>query len=237
MTARSPAASPARRGDFQFRNGGDIHGLVSFQTASKAAFVNAGTLHSNLTGGNAFNPVQNLGTITGLVITGCTCVSIVNTGLIGVNVSTAGGSDQIDTRFGTVAGGRFGGPGNDVHRFGADAVTITGATAHGTALVLTTASYALTLDVENLGPGGAEDIDGTGNGSTNIIIGNAGENRIGGRAGADTLNGAEGDDVPRGGSGTDTVTYGGTQSAVAVDLGRTPPSVPIPAMTGGSRSR
>jgi len=65
----------------------------------------------------------------------------------------------------------------------------------GTDTVLSSQTYLLNSDIENLVLLGAENIHGTGNRLDNIIIGNSGNNIIDGITGADTMIGGAGDDI------------------------------------------
>ena len=73
--------------------------------------------------------------------------------------------------------------------------------------VLSSISYALAINVENLSLTGTAAINGTGNTLNNVLIGNAGANVLAGVAGNDTLNGGLGNDAYAfgGGGGSDTV--------------------------------
>lgn len=82
--------------------------------------------------------------------------------------------------------------------------TVANAAVGGTDLVMTSVSYTLTANVENLTlndqpllqpTSKVNCIDGTGNTLANIIVGNSGCNTIDGAAGSDTMIGGSGDDV------------------------------------------
>ena len=64
----------------------------------------------------------------------------------------------------------------------------------GVDTVISSISYKLTANVDNLTLTGSGPLSGTGNDLSNVIIGNAGDNVIDGGAGADTMSGAAGDD-------------------------------------------
>ena len=97
-------------------------------------------------------------------------------------------------------------------------------------LVLSGVSYTLPGNVPNLLLIGTDDIDGTGNALSNILIGNAGHNTLGGLGGTDYMYGLEGDDILIGGAAgaapnqlwggddTDTASYAGTTGTVYADL-------------------
>ena len=97
-------------------------------------------------------------------------------------------------------------------------------------LVLSGVSYMLPTGVANLLLIGTDNIDGTGNDLSNILIGNSGHNTLSGGAGTDYLYGQAGDDVliggtagaaPNqlwGGEGTDTASYAGTTGTVYADI-------------------
>ena len=127
------------------------------------------------------------------------------------------GDDQLD-----------GGNGNDTLYGGAGSDTLTGGAGsdtfyvdtfldiviefagEGTDTIVSTSSYILSANVENLTLAmGAGTIDGLGNGENNIIIGNDSRNGVTGGAGNDTIYGNGGDDAIDGGSGAD-VMIGGT---------------------------
>jgi Ca2+-binding RTX toxin-like protein len=96
------------------------------------------------------------------------------------------------------------GLGNDTYQIGA-ASTITEAAGAGTDLVISTVSYTLAANVDNLtldNAGGA--INGTGNGDANTITGNASNNILSGAGGNDIIDGGGGADSMTGGLGNDT---------------------------------
>ena len=91
----------------------------------------------------------------------------------------------------------------------------------GTDTIMSSATYTLTVGIENLTLTGATNqstdtdaIDGTGNSANNFLTGNSGNNTLDGGIGADTMNGGAGNDTMKidntgdsvsGGSGVDTL--------------------------------
>ena len=92
-----------------------------------------------------------------------------------------------------------GGAGNDtyiVDDINDQAIETIAGAAGGIDIVLSSVSFALNYNVENLTLTGTENIDGYGNELNNIIRGNAGNNRLsGGWDGSDTLIGGAGNDI------------------------------------------
>ena len=102
----------------------------------------------------------------------------------------------------------FGGAGSDTYLVDSvfDTVTETDAAAltGGIDKVISSVSYAVSANVENLSLSGNAIINGIGNGLGNVITGNDAANILSGLGGDDTLNGALGDDKMFGGDGNDT---------------------------------
>lgn len=92
-----------------------------------------------------------------------------------------------------------GGAGNDtyiVDDINDQAIETIAGTAGGIDIVLSSVSFSLNYNIENLTLTGTENIDGYGNELNNTIRGNAGNNRLsGGWDGSDTLIGGAGNDI------------------------------------------
>ena len=100
----------------------------------------------------------------------------------------------------------IGGAGNDTYTVnGGDTVTET--SGQGTDTVLSTITYTLTANVENLTLQGGAAINGTGNSLANVLTGNTGNNNLSSGAGNDTLTGGAGVDLLNGGTGNDTYLF------------------------------
>ncbi len=120
------------------------------------------------------------------------------------------GYDGNDTlRGGSGADRLFGGKGDDRYEVGVGGADVTEARGAGVDRVLSTVSFALSNNVENLTLTGDGAIDGTGNRLANVMTGNGAANLLEGAAGRDTLIGGEGNDTLLGGDGVDLL-QGGT---------------------------
>jgi Ca2+-binding RTX toxin-like protein len=96
-----------------------------------------------------------------------------------------------------------GGFGNDIYVVDSLGDSVSETDGDGVDTVQAGVSYTLPTGVENLTLTGQTSIDGTGNGSANLLVGNAAPNTLNGGAGNDTLDGGAGADTLAGGSGND----------------------------------
>jgi Ca2+-binding RTX toxin-like protein len=120
----------------------------------------------------------------------------------------------------------LGGVGNDTYYVDDIGDVVTEAVDAGTDRVISTVSYVLGDNVENLTLSGTDAIDGTGNALNNTLVGNAASNTLSGLAGddrmtggasADVLLGGEGNDVLNGSAGADTMAGGAGNDTCYVD--------------------
>jgi len=173
------------------------------------------TLGSNienltLTGSSAINGTGN--TLDNILI-----------GNSGKNTLTGGaGNDTLDGGAGNDT--LVGGAGNDIYIVDSTSDTITENANDGTDTVLSSVTFTLGNNVENLMLVGTATINGTGNALNNVITGNDASNTLNGGSGNDTLVGGDGNDIYVVDSTTDTITEninGGTdtvQSSVTFSL-------------------
>ncbi|HYD17274.1 MAG TPA: calcium-binding protein, partial [Patescibacteria group bacterium] len=138
--------------------------------------------------------------VENLTITGTTAASGTGNGLdntiiggSGVNILTgAGGNDVLNGMGGIDT--MIGGTGNDTYTVDNAADVVSENASEGTDTVVTTMSYTLSANIENLTLNGTAAV-GTGNADVNVITGNSAANTLNGMAGADTLIGGTGNDV------------------------------------------
>lgn len=116
------------------------------------------------------------------------------------------GNDYLDG--GSGADRMVGGAGNDTYVVDNPGDTVVEAANGGTDTVISSITYTLGANVENLTLSGSAAINGTGNDADNVIIGNAGNNVLSGGNGNDTLIGGGGNDTLIGGAGNDVLIAG-----------------------------
>lgn len=111
------------------------------------------------------------------------------------------GNDMLDGGSGNDE--MVGGLGNDTFVIDTAADIVTELAGEGVDKVLSSISYTLGANVENLTLSGAAQLNGTGNELANVITGNDSNNLLSGGAGNDRLIGGKGYDHLSGGSGAD----------------------------------
>jgi Ca2+-binding RTX toxin-like protein len=124
------------------------------------------------------------------------------TGNSGSNVLTGGAGNDV-LNGGGGADKMIGGAGNDIYLVDNTADLVVETATGGTDSVMSSVTFTLSANVENLTLTGTGAISGTGNNLANVITGNAGNNVLSGGGGSDILYGGGGNDVMTGGSGAD----------------------------------
>ncbi|MDD9901468.1 MAG: S8 family serine peptidase [Alphaproteobacteria bacterium] len=137
--------------------------------------------------------------VENLVLTGGALTGLGNTL---ANTITGNSADNV-LNGGTGADAMIGGSGNDTYYVDNVGDTVVENTGAGTDIVISTVSYSLSANVENLTLMGSA-VTGTGNSSDNILIGNNAANTLNGGGGNDILDGGGGSDTMAGGTGDDT---------------------------------
>ncbi|MCT7665093.1 calcium-binding protein [Shinella kummerowiae] len=132
---------------------------------------------------------------------------VVNKGRLIGDVSLGAGNDTLDNRGGFIKGLIYGGAGSDTLYVDNAKDKLIEASDQGTDRIISSVTYTLSNNVENLVQIGANNVNGTGNALNNQITGNIGSNRLDGRAGDDTLIGGSGADKLYGGTGTDRFVF------------------------------
>jgi Ca2+-binding RTX toxin-like protein len=178
-----------------YRLGNNVENLTFTYSDTGAHSGTGNALDNAITGGGG---ADTLGGLDG---------NDVLQGLGGADTLNGGaGNDTLDG--GTGIDTMIGGGGNDRYIVDSSGDIIREFAAGGTDTVEASASYTLSLNVENLTLTGSAAINGTGNAGANGLTGNAGNNVLSGLGGADTIDGGEGNDTLNGGSGLDRLTGG-----------------------------
>ncbi len=152
--------------------------------------------------------------IENLVLTGT--ASIDGTGNALANQLTGNdGANTLDGGGGADA--LAGGAGNDTYVVDHVGDVVTEASGGGIDTILSSVSYTLSANVENMTLTGVADIDAVGNALDNVLTGNTGNNRLYGLAGNDTLVGAAGNDLLDGGAGADALAGSSGDDTYVVD--------------------
>ncbi|MDC4340320.1 putative Ig domain-containing protein [Acinetobacter baumannii] len=148
-----------------------------------------------------------------LTLTGSTAINgtgnALNNVIVGnsaINTLTGGaGDDYLDG--GAGADKLLGGLGNDTYVIDNSGDIVTENASEGIDTVLSSITYTLGSNLENLTLSGSTAINATGNTLNNTLTGNSGVNALNGGAGNDILDGQGGNDQLTGGTGTDTALY------------------------------
>ncbi|WP_436835125.1 putative Ig domain-containing protein [Acinetobacter pittii] len=148
-----------------------------------------------------------------LTLTGSTAINgtgnALNNVLVGnsaINTLTGGaGDDYLDGAVG--ADKLLGGLGNDTYVIDNSGDTVTENASEGIDTVLSSITYTLGSNLENLTLSGSTAINATGNTLNNTLTGNSGVNALNGGVGNDILDGQGGNDQLTGGTGADTALY------------------------------
>ena len=139
------------------------------------------------------------------------------------------GNNAANTLFGGVGNDRLdglsgsdsmsGGVGDDTYIVNANGDSINELASEGTDIVLSSVTFQLSDNVENLSLTGQAALSGYGNALDNILKGNIGANTLNGGAGNDTIDGDRGSDNMIGGIGNDTFIVRDTGDVVTEAIG------------------
>jgi Ca2+-binding RTX toxin-like protein len=138
------------------------------------------------------------GTVVTLASDSSNLVAALSEGVTGINearIDNAIGTDYNDTLVGNgLANVLTGGAGNDTYYIQGAEDTIVEATSGGADSVVSSGSFTLGANMENLTLVGSDHIDATGNGLDNQLVGNSGNNLLSGGGGQDRMLGGRGND-------------------------------------------
>ncbi|MGQ3293479.1 MAG: M10 family metallopeptidase C-terminal domain-containing protein, partial [Shinella sp.] len=132
---------------------------------------------------------------------------VINGGRLIGDVSLGAGNDTLDNRGGFIKGLIYGDAGNDTLFIDNAKYKLIEASGEGIDRIVSSVSYTLSVNVENMLQLGTGNISGSGNALNNLLTGNIGSNRLDGKAGDDKLIGGAGADKLYGGTGADSFIF------------------------------
>jgi Ca2+-binding RTX toxin-like protein len=178
--------------------GNDVYVIGAGDTVAEGATAGTDTVLSDVTTTLSAN-VELLG-LTGTAAINGTGNSLNNV-LTGNNAANVlDGGSGADTLAGL--------DGNDTYLVDNTGDLVIELANNGKDLVQSSVTHTLAANVENLTLTGTTAINGTGNGSANVMLGNSGANVLSGAAGDDSLRGGLGSDTLNGSSGNDMYLFG-----------------------------
>lgn len=214
-----------------YTDSGGVDTIIATATVDISPLITANSQQSNTPVGVTQDKILGAAYIEKVFLTGTSTANILGnakdnslSGNDAVNSIVGGtGNDTLDGGVESTAkiDTLVGGSGNDIYiiRNTSDVVNETSSGSSGTDLVVSTASYTLPLNVENLNLISTATINGTGNVLNNNINANDAANSLVGGDGYDTLNGAAGNDTIDGGTGNDLIFAGAGKDSVTTGLG------------------
>jgi Ca2+-binding RTX toxin-like protein len=180
--------------------GGNGIDTVSYAHATAGVNVSLAITSAQNTGGAGTDTVVQFENLTG------SAFNDTLTGSSVANVLTGGAGDD-SLNGGSGADTMVGGTGDDTYVVDNSLDLVVENPGEGTDLVMSSVTYTLPTNVENLTLTGGSTINGTGNAANNVIIGNTSNNALSGGAGDDTLAGGAGSDTLTGGTGADHFVF------------------------------
>ncbi len=191
----------------------DAGGMIFFATPDidMTGVTSVRISATDLAGAQAHDTFEFVVAPPNLRISGTTGDDVLRGGAGADELLGLAGNDTLYGRAGTdiLDGGAgadklFGGAGDDIYYVDNAGDIVSEFHDEGNDTVLSSISFALGINVENLTLTGVSKINGTGNAHNNRIVGNVNSNTLTGGAGDDYLDGGAGKDTLIGGTGNDT---------------------------------